>query len=544
MRRRRIYLTTAIPYVNAEPHLGFALELVQADALARHHRLRGDEVRLLTGTDDNSLKNVLAAEAAGVATAELVKRNADRFADLQSRLDLTFDDFIRTSTDPRHEPSVDRLWRACQAAGDLYRGHYEGLYCVGCEQFYEPDELVGGLCPEHETVPERVAEENWFFRLSRYQDQVAGLITSGTLRIVPEFHAREVLAFIRGGLRDISISRSWERARGWGVPVPGDPAQVMYVWWDALGNYISALDYGTGGDAYQRWWVEADEREHVIGKGILRFHAVYWPAMLISAGEPPPTSIFVHEYLTVNGRKLSKSLGNAVDPAATAERFGADALRWWLLREVLPAADTDFTLDRLVARVDPDLANALGNLVSRTVGMVHSYRQGRVPADGPGPLAGRLRRLPAEIDAALASFDFRTAAGLVIDTVDAANRLVNETRPWELARAGRTDDLDGALAALVHTCRTVAIELSPLVPTLAARLDSQLGGRGVQLPPVKPVFHRLGPAHGGERQRPQQARGATAMPGRAQSSSGSPSKTGPEGSRLAPSPARGSVSTA
>src|SRR5215471_14799179 len=304
MPRRRIYLTTAIPYVNAEPHLGFALELVQADTLARHHRLRGEEVRLLTGTDDNSLKNVLAAEAAGVATAELVKRNADRFADLQSRLELTFDDFIRTSTDPRHEPAVDRLWRASEAAGDLYRGLYEGLYCVGCEQFYEPDELEGGLCPEHETVPEKVAEENWFFRLSRYQDQVAGLISSGTLRIVPEFHAREVLAFIRGGLRDISISRSWERARGWGVPVPGDPSQVMYVWWDALGNYLTGLDYGDGPDApaFRTWWrgeQAADSRRvHVIGKDILRFHAVYWPAMLLSAGLPLPTEIFVHDFLT------------------------------------------------------------------------------------------------------------------------------------------------------------------------------------------------------------------------------------------------------
>jgi methionyl-tRNA synthetase len=544
MRRKRIYLTTAIPYVNAEPHLGHALELVQADSLARQRRLRGDEVRLLTGTDDNSLKNVLAAEAAGVATAELVKRNAARFADLQRSLQLTFDDFIRTSTDPRHQPAVDRLWRACEAAGDLYRSVYEGLYCVGCEQFYEPDELVAGLCPEHETAPERVAEENWFFRLSRYGDRLADLISGGRLRILPEFHARDVLRFIGRGLRDFSVSRSRERARGWGMPVPGDPTQVIYVWWDALGNYISALDYGTDGEAYRRWWLEADERVHVIGKGILRFHAVYWPAMLLSAGEPPPTSILVHEYLTANGRRLSKSLGNTIDPAATAELFGADAVRWWLLREVQPAADTDFTSERLVACADADLANALGNLVNRTVTMVHGYRGGRVPAGGAGPLADRLGRLSAEVDAALESFDFRTAVGVVMNAVDAANRLVNRTRPWELARTGRSAELEAVLAALVDACRTVACELSPFVPGLAGRIAHQLGDGGVELPQAEAVFPRLGPAHGGELHGPQQARLATAMPGKAQSSSGSPSKTGPEGSRLAPSPARGSASTA
>jgi len=543
MTTKRVYFTTAIPYVNARPHLGFALELVQADALARHRRLRGDEVRLLTGTDDNSLKNVLAAEAAGLTTAELVARNATHFANLHVSLQLAFDDFIRTSTDPRHQPAVARLWRACAAAGDLYRAWYEGLYCVGCEQFYAAEELDRGRCPEHETVPERVAEENWFFRLTRYQDQLEALITSGRLRILPEFHAGEVLAFVRGGLQDFSISRSRERAHGWGIAAPDDPDQVIYVWWDALGNYISALDYGTRGDAYQRWWLEADERVHVIGKGVLRFHAVYWPAILLSAGEPPPTSILVHEYLTMNGRKLSKSLGNAVDPEDLAERFGADALRWWLLREVAPAADTDFTIERLAARANSDLANALGNLVNRTVAMVNRYRGGRVPAGGPGQLASRLRRLPADIDAALAAFDFRAAAGAVMEAVDAANRLVNQARPWELARAHRSAELDAVLAALVYACRSVAREITPFVPDLAARIVRQLGDGGAEVRSADPVQPRLGPAHGGEVRGPQQAREGTAMPGSAQSSSGSPSKTGPVGSRLAPSPECCSIAT-
>jgi methionyl-tRNA synthetase len=236
MTSQRVYLSTTIPYVNARAHLGHALELVQADVLARHHRLAGDQVRSQTGTDDNSLKNVLAAEAEGIAVAALVDRNATAFAALREPLSLAFDDFIRTGSDPRHRPGVERLWRACAASGDLYRKQYEGLYCVGCEQFYRPAELPGGLCPEHGTRPERVAEENWFFRLSRYAGQLHDLISSGRLRIEPAARRNEVLSFIAAGLEDFSASRSTARARGWGIPVPGDPDQVIYVWWDALGN--------------------------------------------------------------------------------------------------------------------------------------------------------------------------------------------------------------------------------------------------------------------------------------------------------------------
>lgn len=310
----RRYITTAIPYVNSKPHLGFAMELVQTDVMARHWRHRGHEVRFLSGTDDNSLKNAIAAEAEGVPTHELVDRNAAAFHGLRDPLQLSFDDFIRTSSDPRHKVGVDRLWKATDACGDLYRKDFEGLYCVGCEQFYSESELVNGLCPEHLTAPELVSEENWFFKLSRYEDQLRELIESGRLRIEPESRRNEVLSFIKGGLQDFSISRSTERARGWGIEVPGDPSQVVYVWWDALGNYITALDYGTDGENYHHWWTNADERAHVIGKGIVRFHAVYWPAMLLSAGQPLPTTIFVHDYLTVEGRKLGKSLGNAIDP--------------------------------------------------------------------------------------------------------------------------------------------------------------------------------------------------------------------------------------
>jgi len=363
MTTSRIYLSTTIPYVNARAHIGHALELVQADVLARHHRRLGEQVRFQSGTDDNSLKNVLAAEAAGYTTQELVTVNGRAFAELAGPLALSWDDFIHTSTDPRHRPGVERLWRASAERGDLYLRDYEGLYCVGCEQFYKPSELDDGRCPEHGTRPDVVAERNWFFRLSRYAAELRELIESGRLRIQPAARRNEVLGFLAAGLEDISISRSIDRARGWGIPVPGDPSQVIYVWWDALGNYITALGYGTGAEDYQRWWAGADRRVHLVGKGVLRFHAVYWPAILLSAGEPLPTEIVVHDYLTAGGRKISKSAGaDLADPVAVTGEYGTDAVRWWLLREVPRVGDADFTTQRLVDRANQDLANGLGNL--------------------------------------------------------------------------------------------------------------------------------------------------------------------------------------
>jgi methionyl-tRNA synthetase len=505
MTAPRFYVTTAIPYVNARPHLGFALEIVQADTLARHRRRRGDELRFLTGTDDNSLKNVQAAEAQGVPVRELVDRYATAFAGLRERLDLSFDDFIRTSSDPRHRAGVERLWRACADAGDLYRKQYEGLYCVGCEQFFTPVELRDGLCPEHGIQPQPVAEENWFFRLSRYQERLRDLIASGALRIEPPSRRNEVLALIDGGLEDFSVSRSRSRARGWGIDVPDDSDQVIYVWWDALGNYISALGYGSGSDDYRRWWVESDHRVHVIGKGILRFHAVYWPAMLLSAGEPLPTGILVHDYLTVDGQKLSKSSGNAVDPAPLAERFGSDAVRWWLLREVARGGDTDFTIERLTARADGDLANGFGNLVNRVVSMVHRYRDGRVPAGGllaPGaePLTAACEQAPERIDQALAVGDFRRATAALWAIVEEGNRYVETVRPWALARAERGGDaaagerLDGVLGGLVSACQLLAGELAPFLPSAAARIAAQCDTSSGRLPRVAPLLRRIGRA--------------------------------------------------
>jgi methionyl-tRNA synthetase len=517
------YITTTIPYVNARPHLGFALELVQADVLARHRRARGDRVRLQAGTDDNALKNVLAARAAGVGVREFVDANADAFVALAGPLSLSVDDVIRTSRDPRHRPGVERIWRACAAAGDLYRRHYEGLYCQGCEQFYTPGELPGGRCPEHGTEPQPVSEENWFFRLSRYGDTLRDLITSGALRIEPAERRNEVLAQLAAGLTDFSVSRSTDRAHGWGIPVPGDPGQVIYVWWDALNNYVTALGYGTGGDDLRRWWTGAGRRIHLAGKGVLRFHAVYWPAILLSAGLPLPTDILVHDYLTAGGQKISKSGGEkisksggqeiaksggvTVDPAVLADQYGTDAVRWWLLREVPRVGDTDFTVARLVGRANDELANGLGNLVSRVTALIRRHRDGQVPraeAHVPGtcpagaePLAEAVRRAPGRVDAALDGFDFRTATAAVWSIVDQANRYVSQAQPWVTAKRDGAGDpeaareLDAILATLIQACRAIAELLEPFVPDLAARVAQQCAAPDGRLPAGAPVFDRI-----------------------------------------------------
>jgi len=529
------YITTTIPYVNARPHIGHALELVQADVLARYRRGCGEPVRFQSGTDDNSLKNVLAAQAAGVGVREFVDRNAEAFLALGDTLSLSVDDFIRTSRDPRHRPGVERFWRAC--ADDLYRQRYEGLYCTGCEQFYTRAELRDGRCPEHETEPQQVSEENWFFRLSRYAGPLREAISTGRLRIEPAGRRNEVLAFIDAGLADFSVSRPAGRAGGWGIPVPGDPGQVIYVWFDALCNYVTALDYGGNGgsslpkgvrgdgspreksrqshdgEALRQWWGGDGNRIHLLGKGVLRFHAVYWPAMLLSAGLPLPTGIFVHDYLTAGGRKISKSAADTaaldpvgldpvwLEPTGLAGRYGADAVRWWLLREVPRTGDADFTVERLTARADDELAHGLGNLVNRVVAMIGRYRDGRVPGACPVPPGGEdldaaLRQVGERIGAALGEFDFRQATAAVWAIADEANRFVNRVRPWELARAdGDAGQLDAVLGLLARACSALGRELAPFLPDAATRITRQCTpGPDGRLPAPSPVFRRLTPA--------------------------------------------------
>ena len=481
------YITTAIPYVNARPHIGFALEIVQTDTFARYHRQLGEDVYFLSGSDENSLKNVQAAEAEGIPTAELVARYATVFEGLKPLLDLSFDQFIRTSSDPRHAPGAAKLWAACVARGDIYSKSYHGLYCVGCEQFYTPAELTPqGLCPEHLTRPDEVEEENYFFRLSHYGPQLLDLIESGRLRIIPDSRRNEVLSFIRMGLEDFSISRSVARAHGWGVPVPGDPSQVMYVWFDALANYITALDYADDGPRYQHYWGAAAERVNTIGKGVIRFHAVYWPAMLISAGALPPSTLFVHGYITADGQKISKSLGNVIDPYELVEQYGAEAVRYFMLREIHPTADADFTYAKFEGRYNSDLANDLGNLLNRTVSMIGRYRGGTVPTPGPATaldsdLIALAAALPARVAAAMGDYDPQSSLAAIWELVKSANQYVELNQPWTLAKTAKGGDaeaatrLDSVLYNLAEALRLLAVHLTPFLPATATALAAQLG---------------------------------------------------------------------
>ncbi|CAI9411716.1 methionine--tRNA ligase [Aestuariimicrobium sp. T2.26MG-19.2B] len=498
---RPYYITTAIPYVNAAPHLGHALEFVQADVLARHRRLRGYPVRFLSGTDDNALKNVIAARNARIPVADYVASAADRFEVLQTRLELSCDDYIRTSSDTRHRRGVEFLWQRCVDSGDFYQHTYEGLHCIGCEQFYEAESLAAGLCPEHGTAPERVTETNWFFRLSRYGRQIKAVIESEALTINPPQKRNEVLALIDAGLKDFSVSRPSARADGWGIPVPSDPSQVIYVWWDALTNYITALGVDQDGDDYRYWWCGDGERVHIIGKGITRFHAVYWIGLLLSAGRPLPTTIHVHDYVNAGGTKLSKSTGNVVDPTMLIDEFGINALRWWMTREVPLLGDTEFTTARLVQAYNNDLANGLGNLANRTLTLLHKHYNGQLhPADKPatGPRWSSLEletacaELPSKIDTALQTADFRSATGHLIASVDVANQLLNAAEPWKEVRTLDADPrrTHRLLSTVARACRTIATELTPFCPTGAAILIRQLGvGNRVEAP--EPVFARL-----------------------------------------------------
>lgn len=457
--KHKYYITTAIPYVNAKPHIGFALELVQSDVLARQQRIAGLDTYFLTGVDENSLKNVRAAEAAGLTTQQLCDQNSAAFQELVKQLHVSADQFFRTSSSTHHAGAAT-LWRACRAE-DIYKKTYHGLYCVGCEAYYAATELVNGKCPEHLTAPEAVEEENYFFKLSAYQASLKRLIETGDIQIYPKFRKNEVLSFINMGLEDFSISRSRDRAKQWGVPVPDDDQQVMYVWFDALSNYITALGYGSAQtELFKRYW-PADV--HVIGKGISRFHAIYWPAMLLSAGLPLPKAIFIHGYVSVNGQKMSKSLNNVVDPFSLIHSYGADAVRYYLLREIPPAEDGDFSEAKFVERYNADLANDLGNLVSRVSNMVERYLAGVVPVVALDEPDYDL----AEVAELLTQYRFSEALERIWRIIRLANKMVDDEKPWELYSKSNLDKLQRVLAQLVVMVQDIGLALEPFLPQTA-----------------------------------------------------------------------------
>lgn len=447
-------VSTAIPYVNASPHIGFALELVLADVIARHASRRW----FIAGSDDNSLKNALAAEKARQSTAAFVAEHGREFRQLRELLNLSYDDFLSTSADPRHAPVVEWLWRRCELNGDIYQRDYEGLYCVGCEQFYAPNELPDGVCPDHRTTLESVRERNYFFQLSRYQDALVRLIESDELAILPVQRKNEVLSFLKAPLLDLSISRSVTRARGWGIPVPGDASQIVYVWFDALANYLRD----------RACWEDASRISHVIGKGITRFHAVYWPAILLSAGVRLPTRILVHGYVTIEGQKISKSLGNAISPDDACRRFGVDALRYYLLRHVGSHRDGDFSWSRFEEVYTHELADDLGNLLSRTTALGRKYG---VPGATTSQLADGLA---LEVAAHVEAFALHRALDCIWRVIAETNAYINRTAPWTLARNGQPDELANVLSELYGTLKSIGGALGPFLPDTAARLLAAL----------------------------------------------------------------------
>jgi len=463
---KKFYITTTIPYVNAAPHIGHSLEYVQTDVLARYHRQLKEEVFFLTGTDENSLKNYQAAKEEGIKTKELVDRNAKIYKDLGPALNLSFDDFIRT-TEKFHIQGAQKLWQACQK--DIYKKKYKGLYCVGCEMFFKEDELENGLCPDHKKKPDLIEEENYFFKLSNYQKQLEKLIESGELEIVPESRKNEVLSFIKSGLEDFSISRSAKRGDGWGVPVPGDDSQRMYVWYDALANYITALGYGSDKlEKYEEYWPVAF---HCLGKGVSRFHAIYWPAMLISAGLEPPKKLFIHGYLTIEGQKISKSLGNVVDPFELVKKYGTDPVRYFLLREFSSTADGDFSIKRLEERYNSDLANGLGNLVSRVLTL--SEKVGAKPAKSNKEFGSKIKSTQGKYKKAMEEIKFNEALESVWQLIGFCDEQIEKTKPWELIKNDK-DKAKQIISQLLTVIREVANLIEPFIPETSEKILKQV----------------------------------------------------------------------
>jgi methionyl-tRNA synthetase len=497
------YLTTPIYYSNSTPHIGHAYTTIAADILVRHHRQRGEDCFLLTGVDEHAANVYRAARDRGLDPQEFVDHMAERWRELPTRLNAHADFFIRT-TDESHKRFVRDFVQRIYDNGDVYEGVYAGHYCVSCEAFYTDAELVDGRCPIHETVPEWIEEKNYFFRLSAYQDRLLRLYDERPDFVLPSFRANEARSFIAGGLRDFSISRA---GQPWGIPLPWDESQVAYVWVDALPNYVSALTYARHGeDLVSRYWPHG---RHLLGKDILRFHCVYWPALLLSAGYDPPTQLFVHGWLLLDDRKISKSRGNVIDPLELIDVYGADAVRFWAARAVSFGQDGSTSVDAIAERYERELGNELGNLVSRTTAMIARYREGRLRAarSSDSPVAAALGPLGRDVAGRLDEYDLTGALERVWEVVRALNRHVEITAPWQLAKdEERSAELDRTLYDLADGLRAVAVALGSYLPETSERIlealrqPADLAWEGVAygrtgevegIEPAPPLFPRV-----------------------------------------------------
>jgi methionyl-tRNA synthetase len=465
------YITTTLPYVNSDPHIGFALEIIQADAIARYQRQCGKEVFFNTGTDEHGVKIYRKAQESGRDPQAYCDEYAAKFDALKSALNLSYTKFIRT-TYKDHIAAAQEFWCRCAAKGDIYKKNYKIKYCVGCELEKTESELEEGKCPVHPTTPlETLEEENYFFRFSNYQAALLDLYKDHPDFVLPKHRLTEIHHFTENGLEDFSISRLKSKMP-WGVDVPGDPAHVMYVWFDALINYISTLGWPKDEKAFKKWWPGVQ----IAGKDNLRQQSNMWQAMLLSAGLPPSRQILIHGFITSGGQKMSKSLGNVVDPFEVVKQHGVDALRFYLLREISTAEDGDFNPERFRALYDGDLANNLGNLLSRVVAMAVKYVGGRVPAVVQDKkFSSMVKKTWAALDEGMENFDLKFAPEAVWALLDMANGYVEEKKPWALSKAGDEKTLNHVLYVLLETLRQVSGMLEPFLPTTAESMQNQLG---------------------------------------------------------------------
>lgn len=458
-----LYLTTTLPYVNADPHIGFALEIVHADIIARYHRLVGREVFFTTGTDEHGQKIFGKAQAEGRDVREYVDDYAERFSKLKEKLNLSNDAFIRT-TDPKHVEAAQALWRRCAAKGDIYKKKYKGLYCVGDEAFLKESDLVGGKCPNHPNMePVEIEEENYFFRLSAYQDKLLAYLKNQEV-ILPGWRRDEAIAFVEGGLDDFSVSR--EKARmSWGIPVPGDESQVIYVWFDALTNYISTtgwpFDSAQGKpDLFKKFWQEG-EVVQLAGKDQVRFQSIMWQAMLMSAGIKNTDRVVYHGFITSGGQKMSKSLGNVIEPFALVDEYGTDAVRFFLARHVHPFEDTDVTLDRFKELYNADLANGLGNMASRVMTLAETHL--------PGPVQVEMTPLPKKYADAMERFEINKACEYVWGRIAALDQKITEQAPFKVVK----EDVEKGRAMITELVKELAaidLMLEPILPETSKKI--------------------------------------------------------------------------
>ena len=476
---KRYYITTAIDYPNAPPHIGHSLEKVAADVVARYHRLQGHDTYFSGGLDENSQHVVTAASAHNTDLVPWTKRMDEAFRLAWSKLDVSYDYWIRT-TEEQHFRAAQEVLRRAQERGDIYKSTYSGWYCPNCNTFYKDDELVAGKCPQHPSLdPEWLEEENYFFALSKYSDQLLAYINEHPDFIVPASRRAEVLGLIRQGLRDFSVSRPVRPGTiPWGVPFPGDEWHVIYVWFDALTNYLTAVGFPDDRAKFEHYW-PADA--HVIGKDITRFHCLYWPAMLLSAQLPLPRQVAVHGFITLEGQRISKTAGNTIDPVELVNEFGVDAVRYSLLHNLSFASDGDFSRAGLIRHYNDELANDLGNLLNRVVSMIKRYRGGIIPAPGPvdvleEDLQKVARETPRRAAAVLESWEIGAALNITWEFVRRTNQYIEQSEPWRLARQpGQESRLDSVLYSAAEATRLLAIFLAPYIPSASNRILAQLG---------------------------------------------------------------------